>query len=270
MPNAATEGDQLELGSRTHPGCVRELNEDSCATFVTPAGAGLLVADGVSGERGGDTASQMAVAITERELAGADASLPPAKALHRAVQRANIAIHDLGLAVPELRGMTTTLTAVLLANGELLAAHVGDCRLYLFREGRLLQLTRDHTVSAERSRLGLLSKRKLREHPGRATLTRSLGRNLIARVDQLRRETAPRDLILVCSDGIHGVLEDAEIVRCCEANTAAEICQSLIDTAYQRGAPDNMTATAARIGAMQPRAQKGNRLIRALKRARQR
>ena len=267
MSNATTEGPVFELGSRTHPGCVRELNEDSCAAFIRASGAALLVADGVSGERGGDTASSMAVSITERELAAEDPSLAPRKALHRAVQRANIEIHDLALAVPELRGMTTTLTAVVLAHGEMFAAHVGDCRLYLFRDGHLLQLTRDHTVSAERARLGLLRKRKLRDHPGRSTLTRSLGRDLIARVDQLRRRTAPRDLILVCSDGIHGVLDDEQIAHCCSAAGAAEICQALLETAYHRGAPDNMTAAAARIAATQSTAPEGSALIHAVKRA---
>jgi PPM family protein phosphatase len=266
VSKVALESPVLELGSRTHPGCVRELNEDACAAFSWTTGATLLIADGVSGERGGDTASSMAVAIVERELAAADPGLVPSKALHRAVQRANIAIHDLALAVPELRGMATTLTAVVLARGELFAAHVGDCRLYLFREGQLLQLTRDHTVAAERARLGLLNRRKLREHPGRSTLTRSLGRDLIARVDQLRRTTAPRDLVLVCSDGIHGVLDDAEIARCCSAATTSEICDSLVDTAYQRGAPDNMTAAAARIAPIQLSTREGGGLVPTLKR----
>jgi serine/threonine protein phosphatase PrpC len=240
-------GELFEIASRTHPGRVRETNEDHAATFVAEDCAGLVVADGVSSFNGGDTASRLAVEVTLEAFLGEEKSLPPAKRLYRAVQRANIAVHDLALVVPELRSMATTLTAVVLAQGELCAIHVGDCRLYLLRAGRLLQLTKDHTVSAERMRLGILSKARAREHPARSTLTRSLGRELIARVDQFSAPLAAKDVLMVCSDGVHGVLDEAQILDLCRAPSAELICQALLDAAHERGSPDNVTAAAARV-----------------------
>src|SRR5450432_1927357 len=116
------------------------------------------------------------------------------------------------MVVPELRSMATTLTAVLLAPDELCTAHIGDCRLYRLRAGHLVQLTEDHTVSAERARLGIMSKARARNHPARSTLTRSLGRELIARVDQFTAPIEADDLLLVCCDGIHGILDDGELL----------------------------------------------------------
>src|SRR5450432_4661430 len=196
----------FEVASRTHRGLVREANEDHCATFLADDCAGLIVADGVSSFNGGDTASRLAVETTLEAFLSGEKSLPLAKRLYRAVQRANIAVHDLAMVVPELRSMATTLTVVLLTPDELCAAHIGDCRLYRLRAGRLVQLTKDHTVSAERARLGIMSKARARNHPARSTLTRSLGRELIARVDQFSAPIEANDLLLICSDGVHGVV----------------------------------------------------------------
>jgi PPM family protein phosphatase len=244
----------FEIASRTHPGLVREANEDHCATFLADDCAGLIVADGVSSFNGGDTASRLAVETTLEAFLGGERSLPPAKRLYRAVQRANIAVHDLAMVVPELRSMATTLTVVLLTPDELCAAHVGDCRLYRLRAGRLVQLTKDHTVSAERARLGILSKARARNHPARSTLTRSLGRELIARVDQFTAPIEADDLLLVCCDGIHGVLDDNELLGACLAPSAELACEALLAAAHERGSPDNVTAAVARVsGAVPPR-----------------
>jgi serine/threonine protein phosphatase PrpC len=237
----------FEIASRTHPGLVREANEDHCATFVAEDCVGLVVADGVSSYSGGDTASRLAVQVAVENFRDSATSLALPKRLYRAVQQANIAVHDLALAVPEFHGMATTLTAVALAPGELHAAHVGDCRLYLLRGGKLRQLTKDHTVAAGRMRMGVLSKARARQHPGRSTLTRSLGRELIARVDQLSAPLEDGDLVVVCSDGIHGVLDDSEIQRLSQARSAEFVCQALLEAAHQRGSPDDVTAAAARV-----------------------
>jgi serine/threonine protein phosphatase PrpC len=242
-------GELFEIASRTHRGMVREVNEDHAATFFADDCAGLVVADGVSSYEGGDTASRLAVETTLDAFFEQDAALGPAKRLYRAVQRANIAVHDLALVVPELRSMATTLTAVLLTPGELCAVHVGDCRLYLSRAGKIVQLTKDHTVAGSRVRLGVLSKERARNHPGRSTLTRSLGRELIARVDQFSTKLEAADAFVICSDGVHGLLEDDEIQALTRASSAELACQALIDAANERGAPDNVTAAVARVSA---------------------
>ena len=242
----------FDIASRTDPGSVREVNEDHCATFYAADCAGLIVADGVSSFNGGDVASRLAVETTQAAFLNQDASLPLAKRLYRAVQRANIAVHDLALAVPELRSMATTLTAVLLGREELYAAHIGDCRLYLLRAGRFQQLTRDHNVAGERSRLGLLSKARARNHPGKSTLTRSLGRDLVARIDQFTSPVAADDVLMMCSDGIHGMVDDEDLLHLCLAPSAEVACQQLIMVANSRGAPDNVTAAVARVSRALP------------------
>jgi protein phosphatase len=250
----------FELASRTDPGLVREANEDHSATFYDGECAGLLIADGVSGLEGGETASRLAVEVTRDSFLAQASSLSPAKRLFRAAQQANIAVHDLAMVVPELRGMATTLTAAVLVRDELFAVHIGDCRLYLYRDSQLLQLSKDHTVAGERARLGLLSKARARAHPGRSVLTRGLGRELIARVDQISRRIAQRDLFVLCSDGIHGLLEDHEIARLCACGSAETLCAALIESANERGSPDNVTAAVARVTGTPPASPSGRGL----------
>lgn len=251
----------FEIASRTDPGLVREANEDHCATFCDGPCVGLVVADGVSGLEGGDTASRLAVQVTRDSFLEQAASTSPAKRLFRAAQLANIAVHDLAMVVPELRGMATTLTAVVLVHDELCAVHIGDCRLYLYRDGRLVQLSKDHTVAAERARLGLLSKTRARAHPGRSVLTRGLGRELIARVDQISRRILERDLFVLCSDGIHGLLDDHEIAHLCACGSAETLCAALIQSANERGSPDNVTAAVARVTSTPTPASSGRGLL---------
>jgi PPM family protein phosphatase len=251
----------FDVASRTDTGCVRERNEDQCLSFHLEESAGLLVADGVSGERGGEAASRTAAEAALEFLRSEEDTLRPEPRLRQAMQRANIAVHDLALGSSELRGMTTTLTAVILEKDELYAAHVGDCRLYLFRSGGLLQLTNDHTVTAERVRLGLLSEARAKTHPARSTLTRSLGRGLVARIDLLRLRLAEQDVLVLCSDGIHGLLERSEIAAHCQQPTADDACRALIEAAKQRGAPDNVSAAVAKIARLPPSSQTDRRLF---------
>ena len=243
----------FEVASRTHRGLVREANEDHCATFCDGECALLVVADGVSGCEGGQLASRIAVEATLEAYFEQAAATRPAKRLFRAAQRANIAVHDLTLVVPELRSMATTLTCAVLVGDELFAVHIGDCRLYLYRDGRLVQLSRDHTVAAERARLGLLRKAHVKTHPRRSVLTRSLGRELIARVDQISRRLDERDVFVVCSDGVHGLLDDDEMAQLCAGGTAESLCDTLIQFANERGAPDNVTAAVARVVGAPPK-----------------
>ncbi len=152
--------------------------------------------------------------------------------------------------------MAATLTALEQRGDKFSVVHVGDCRLYSLRDGQLRQLTRDHTVSAERMRLGILSKARARNHPDRSTLTRCLGRELMCRVDQLSERVRAGDVLVVCSDGIHGVLDDPEIAQLSRAESASLACQQLIDAANERGASDNVTAAVVRVSdAVRIRAQ---------------
>lgn len=250
---------ELEVAAVTDVGTEREHNEDRCGHLLENDGCALLVvADGVSSAEAGETASQTAVDATLRTFGEQPAGTATAKRLYRAVQQANIEVYDLAMVVPELRGMTTTLTAVAVDRGELTAAHIGDSRLYLARDGRLVQLTKDHTVAAERARMGLLSKARARSHKDRSVLTRSLGRELIVPIDRFSNRLFRGDALLVCSDGLYNALEDVEMARLLDGD-AGTVCRRLIDTANQRGTLDNLTAAVLRVrqGPERPAASAG-------------
>ncbi|HEY3360054.1 MAG TPA: protein phosphatase 2C domain-containing protein [Polyangia bacterium] len=238
----------LEAAALTDTGTARDHNEDACAVLCdSPTCAVVGVADGVSSYPGGETASRLALDVLVRAW-GEQPGVSPYKRLARAAQQANIEVHDLAMVVPELNGMATTLTAVVLDRGELVAAHVGDSRLYLVREDGITQLTKDHTVIGERVRMGLLSEERGRGHPHRSVLTRCLGRELIVAIDRITRPVQQADALLVCSDGLYGVLEDGEmaaLVR--QAADAAGACRALLDAANARGTPDNLTAVVVRV-----------------------
>ncbi len=239
---SSPEHGDFELAALSDVGCARPNNEDFCAHFIaSPTEAVFAVADGVGGYDGGEVASQMAVEITLSAYRESPPSWGPAKRLYRAVQRANIEIHNRALAVPELRRMATTLTAAVVAGGILNAVHIGDCRLYLLRGGRIQQLTKDHTVIGERVRLGLISERDARQHPERSALSRCLGRELIASLDRLTIALRANDKLILCTDGLHGVLEDRELDHLSRGLLPADACRRLIEEANGRGAPDNVT-----------------------------
>ena len=235
----------VEMAAVSDAGTERERNEDSCA--CAPEAGLVAVADGVSGAQGGETASRMAVESILRGFREQPGSVGTSRRLARAAQQANIEVHELSLFVPELRGMSTTLTAAVIDRGQLHAVHVGDSRLYILRGGVLSQLTKDHTAAAEHVRLGVLG------DPA-SVLTRSLGRELICALDRISMPLLQGDLLVLCSDGLHRVLAEREMERLVRGADATSACQTLIETANRRGTADNVTAAVVRMtGPIPPR-----------------
>ncbi len=253
LPMAAFEGEaaaarHFELALLSDIGTSRPDNEDYCGHLIEgPEAAVFAVADGVGGYEGGEIASRMAVDITLQSYRESPRDWGAAKRLGRAVQAANIEIHNRTLVVPELGRMATTLTAVAIEGARLDAAHVGDCRLYLVREHRIVQLSKDHTLAGERVRMGLMNEARARNHPGRSTLLRSLGRELIVSVDRISIALRRGDEIILCSDGLYNVLQDAELLKLSRGQPAEAACRLLIDEANQRAAADNLTVAFFRM-----------------------
>lgn len=234
-------------------GTERGNNEDACGTYVAnPTHVVLAVADGVSGEEGGEIASRTAIDVTLRAYRESPDSWGPLRRLYRAAQQANIEIHDRALVVTELRRMSTTLTAIVVEGGQVYAAHVGDSRLYLIRGNAIVQKTKDHTVAGERRRVGLISAERARVHPDRSVLTRSLGRELIAAVDRLSFPVGGGDTLVVCSDGLYNVLEDDEVREAAGGDDPEKACKALIDAANGRGTPDNVTVGIVKVTGQAP------------------
>jgi protein phosphatase len=148
----------------------------------------------------------------------------------------------MAVVVPQLRGMSTTLTAVSISDGDMTAAHVGNSRVYLLRDGYINQLSKDHTVAAEAvEQTGhyLLK--------GSDVLTRSLGRELIVAVDLFEIELVQGDVVILCTDGLPRVFEDLEIANLVKGLDAATACRKLIDEANAIGTLDNVSAAVVRV-----------------------
>ncbi len=231
----------------------RDNNEDFVGySFEAPASLVMAIADGVGGFEGGELASQIAVEAILSSYREQSPSVPTEKRLYRAAQQANIEIYDKAIVVTELRSMSTTLTAIALEGGLLHAAHVGDSRLYLIHEGHSTQVTKDHTVVADRVRKKLMSAEKARRHPDHGVLTRSLGRELIAAVDRITLPIHAGDTLILCTDGLHNILSEQELVELSETPSAQTLCRRLIDEANARGTYDNLSVAVCRIAGPLP------------------
>jgi serine/threonine protein phosphatase PrpC len=238
----------FDLALRSHTGTRRLDNQDACGRWDEGLDRTLfIVADGVGGYEGGQEASRLAVEVTLEAFRTSPLTWGPEKRLARAVQQANIAIHDRSLIVTELRHMRTTITAVVVDGRELYAAHVGDCRLYLVRDGGVVQLTKDHTVAAERTRLGMVLSDATAERAAHSTLTRCLGSDLIVALDRISRTLQSSDVLITCSDGVHNVLVEGELNTLTETGSAEEACGAILDAANAKGTPDNVTVAVLRM-----------------------
>jgi PPM family protein phosphatase len=232
---------------RTEKGHVRSSNQDALA-LLNDCGV-WLVADGMSGHPAGDIAAQTAVtAASQRALEQASwlREHPEAAAEFTAdlVTFANRRIHGLMLADPSLKGMGTTLVALTVVPTPVAhIAHLGDSRAYLYRANQLSQLTRDHTLVQSFVQRGLIDAATALVHPERHILTKGLGMGVGMKPELTSTAVAAHDLLLLCSDGLTKMLEDATISSILSrANgNPQEACRDLIEEALGRGGEDNVT-----------------------------
>jgi len=238
---------EIDFYQLTDVGCVRTNNEDAVGYWPFEDGLVFAVADGLGGAAAGEEASALALEVLGREMERAPGGSALPKSLKRAVQEANLAIYQKGITVPELRGMATTITASAVVGSNLVAAHVGDCRLFLLRDGTLTQLTKDHTWVAEQVAYGILSPEEARTHPRRNLVTRCLGRELIVGVDLLRMDLRPGDVLVQCSDGVHGPVPEAEITELVRAHPPEAACHALIRRGREEGGEDNLSVQVAAV-----------------------
>lgn len=243
---------QMESSGCTDTGCVRKNNEDS---FRCDDAQGLyLVADGMGGAQAGEYASNLAAdAIVKYFAAGeAEATLV---ALQKAFSHANRIVLDASLSDGRLEGMGTTLVAALVAGRDLLIASVGDSRAYAVTGAAPLHaLTEDQSWVNEigRQQLGL-DEDTLRKHPMRHVLTMAIGVGEPLRVNCYRYAIEPGMQVMICSDGLHGVVAEAVIERVLRSGSALdEKCHRLIQLARENGGPDNITVVLLRPRAKNP------------------
>ncbi len=234
---------------RSDIGLVRAMNQD---TFVTMDHLGFwAVADGMGGHAGGDVAARSAIATAAaRAELFADplrnGRCTPDDFLRDVMTQAHDAVLERARAEPRLAQMGTTLVALLITSGAAPIAHlahVGDSRGYLFRDGRLTQSTRDHTLIETYLAQGIVTPATAKTHPERHVLTKAIGIAHSVEPDHSAYPLAPSDILLLCSDGLTKMLEDADIadILAHAQGDPSKICDRLIETALARGGEDNVT-----------------------------
>ena len=252
MLQAAAPMLEVQFGQASDFGKVRTNNEDAMGSFIPASrqqarthGYLFAVADGVGGMDLGEVASATAISVMTEEFASAQAGTM----LISLIQHANAAVHDCTLA-PEYRGrkMATTLVSCAIRYDQAVVSHVGDSRCYLVRNGKAKQITQDHTWVNEQRKMGLISASEMAESDSRHVLLRSLGPEMFIAPDTTAITLQPGDVLVLCSDGLHDELREAELSRIVSQNkNIDEIARELVARAVEIDGNDNTTAQVIRI-----------------------
>ncbi len=243
----------------TNVGMKRSHNEDNFA--IIDEDHLYVVADGMGGHASGEVASKMAI-DTLREFFRATSSDPEAtwpykmdksrgyeeNRLITSVKLSNLRIYESAQRDPKLRGMGTTLVAILVVDDGVLIAHVGDSRCYRLRDGQLEQLTEDHSLLNDYIKMKKLSEEEIKNFPHKNVIVRALGMKESVKVDTLLDVPKPNDLYVLCSDGLCGPVTDEEIREVAlGATDLNQATNTLIDKANAAGGPDNITVVLTRV-----------------------
>ena len=233
----------VEIGSATDVGQVRRSNEDS-HLIASPL---FVVADGMGGANAGEVASALAIEVLTRTETrpGWDGE----ESLSRSIREANRRIHDRAHNDPNAAGMGTTVTAALVNGGRISFGHVGDSRAYLLRDGALQQVSDDHSLVGELVRRGALTPDEAARHPQRSIITRALGADDNVDVDTWSIDAQEGDVVLLCSDGLSGMVGEDEMLRILSSGAGLQqVARELVVAANAAGGDDNVTAIVFRIG----------------------
>jgi len=247
----------IEAASLTDVGRQRSNNEDSYIYWEPDSdedfrrkGRLAVVADGMGGYEGGQEASRLAVETVRSvydNVFGGD----PQDTLVEAFEAAHQNIQRFAQEHPQFYGMGTTCTALSIVDRQLSFAHVGDSRLYLIRAETISRLTRDHSYVGRLVESGIVRSEDAESHPQRHILTAALGsgREVTPNVPEHPFPLEEGDTLLLCTDGLWGLVGDPDLARVVQANSPAEACQKLVAMALERGGPDNITVLVLRVSA---------------------
>jgi protein phosphatase len=243
----------FQVGAMTDTGRKRAQNQDNFISL--PEFGFFMVADGMGGHQGGEIASRLAAETISQSIQKANQesrTQHPAACLTEAINLGNQSIYQLSANTPTLKGMGTTVTALLFHENQLWIGHVGDSRCYLLREDGFWQITRDHSLVEEKFRAGLINRAQMRVDPMKNVITRSVGFEQAVAVEIFSLEAHRNDVLLICSDGLSGQIEDAELFQILKEgiskNTSLqEIAHALIQEANRKGGDDNITSVVVQV-----------------------
>ena len=240
----------MKVVAKTHCGKVRPINEDR---YLVPEEGDsiVLVADGMGGHKAGEVASETA-AQTIRACAvkmhGREISI---KTALKWVRQANQIIYRMANEKPECMGMGTTMTFLYFMDKHALLAHVGDSRCYRIRDGRIMQLTKDHSLVAELVRIGEITPEQARNHPYRNIITRALGTDDYVAVDAQDIPVEENDVYLLCSDGLSNCVSVPQIEETLARTPFYEAADALVQKALEGGGLDNITVLLMQVEAVE-------------------
>ncbi|HEX9379431.1 MAG TPA: Stp1/IreP family PP2C-type Ser/Thr phosphatase [Gaiellaceae bacterium] len=234
------------VGVITDTGRKRRRNEDA---YVCEPPL-FAIADGMGGAQAGEVASRLAAAALKESGAK---TLGGEERISDLIQEANRRVYDRSSTDPNTSGMGTTITVALVENGNVAFGHVGDSRAYLIRDGRMEQVTEDHSLVNELMKSGKLSREEAETHPQRSVITRALGTDPDVDADTFTIEAKSGDVFLLCSDGLTDMVGEREILELVELNRQDidAALKSLVKAANRSGGEDNITVVAFEIAESQ-------------------
>lgn len=248
------KGPYLEAHFLSDVGKKRDHNEDSCLLcapedqqLVRTRGVLFAVADGMGGASAGEFASKLALqCFSEQLFSGPDGDLP--EKLRQAVEYANEQVHEEAEGNPDYYGMGTTLSAMTVVGNCAYIAHVGDSRIYIYRNGmKLYQVTSDHSLVAEQLRGGFITEEEARHHSMKNLITRAIGIKDTVKTDLLGFYIQQGDTILICSDGLSNMVKDAEIQASLNVESLNGAARVLVGRALENGGTDNISVGVIRV-----------------------
>lgn len=241
----------VQIGFKCDRGTVRKNNEDAC--FVVPSHNVYIVADGVGGNNSGEVTSRTAVSEIAKMVNDSDLSIYEEPEdifgfFAGVIETANDKIYRMGVSEPENRGMATTMVASYIKDLTAYIANIGDSRAYLFRDHILKQITRDHTYVNELIDKGMITEDEAENHKQKNVITRALGTENSAEPDFYKVNLARNDILMLCSDGLHGEVPADDISRILDSGMSMnDVCTDLVNEAIRFGGRDNITVICLKI-----------------------
>lgn len=244
---------KITSAGNTNIGRKRKVNQDSF--LMEPKSQLFVVADGMGGHAGGETASKLTVETVIQSILSDKASRlnsAPEDMVMGAVHRANTAVYSAAEKDKGLHGMGTTCVTMFFAEGKLYVGHVGDSRVYMAKKNNLWQLTKDHSLVNEKLKAGIITREQMKKDKSRNVITRSVGFESSVLVDIYQKEANAGELYLACSDGLSGLVEDSEMIRWIDelgwdTDDLNPLVNKLIERACENGGDDNVTVVVARV-----------------------
>lgn len=243
----------IKSAGATNIGRKRKVNQDS---YLMEPGSGLfVVADGMGGHAGGETASKLTVETVVQSVLndkGSSLNMAPNDLLMGAIHRANTAVYSTAEKNKALQGMGTTVVSMYFDQGKIFVGHVGDSRVYMARKKQLWQITKDHSLVNEKLKAGIITREQMKKDKSRNVITRSVGFESSVLVDIYQREVSPGELYFACSDGLSGMVSDEELLSTIEqfgwnSDDLGPLVNTLIEKANANGGDDNVTVVVARV-----------------------